>query len=297
MSISARPVPPDAAETAYLKQLGERVRAHRARRGMTRRMLARASAVSERYLAQLEHGAGNISILLLRQVAQALGVPLGDLVREGGEQSVELALMAEFFERLPADKQRALLRTAMDHAGAPKSRERRIALVGLRGAGKTTLGAQLAKRLDVPFVRLGSEIERLAGMTANEIFSLSGQPAYRRLEHRALAAVVEKHTRVVIETGGSLVAEPATLGLLLASCFTVWVRTSPEEHMARVIAQGDHRPMADQADAMDDLRRILAEREPFYRKADAVIDTAGREMEDCLKELVATCRRALPVPA
>jgi XRE family aerobic/anaerobic benzoate catabolism transcriptional regulator len=134
-------------------------------------------------------------------------------------------------------------------------------------------------------------------MTVNEIYSLSGQPAYRRMEHRALAQTIEAQPRAVIETGGSLVAEPATFGLLLASCFTVWVRTSPEEHMARVIAQGDHRPMAEQGDAMDDLRRILAEREPFYRRADAVIDTSGRPIEACVDELVALCRQSLTEPA
>ena len=286
---------PDAAAEVYLRLLGERVRGHRARRGMTRRMLAQSSDISERYLAQLEHGAGNMSILLLRQVAQALGVPLSDLAREGSEQSVELSLLVEFFERLPVERQRALLRGVMDQAGAPAGRERRVALIGLRGAGKTTLGERLARHLEVPFVRLVGEIERLAGMTVNEIYSLSGQHAYRRLEHRALALTIESNPRAVIETGGSLVAEPATFGLLLASCFTVWVRTSSEEHMARVMAQGDHRPMAELSDAMDDLRRILAEREPFYRRADAVIDTSGRGVEACLDELVALCRQAMPL--
>lgn len=297
----SKPMPkgqePDTAALAYLRQLGERVRGNRARRGITRRMLAQASDISERYLAQLEHGAGNMSILLLRQVAQSLGVPLSELAREGSEQSVELSLLVEFFERLPANKRKALLRTVMDQAGAPFGRERRIALIGLRGAGKSTLGERLAKRLEFPFIRLVAEIERIAGITVSEIYSLSGQPAYRRLEHRALAQTIESHPQVVIETGGSLVAEPATFGLLLASCFTVWVRTSPEEHMARVVAQGDHRPMAEQGDAMDDLRRILAEREPFYRRADAVIDTSGRTVEVCLEDLVALCRQAIPAPA
>ncbi len=286
---------PDAVAAVYLRLLGDRVRGHRARRGMTRRMLAQSSDISERYLAQLEHGAGNMSILLLRQVAQALGVPLSELAREGSEQSIELSLLAEFFERLPVEGRRALLRSVMDQAGAPAGRERRVALIGLRGAGKTTLGERLARHLEVPFIRLVGEIERLAGITVNEIYSLSGQHAYRRLEHRALAQTIESNPRVVIETGGSLVAEPATFGLLLASCFTVWVRTSPEEHMARVMAQGDHRPMAEQGDAMDDLRRILAEREPFYRRADAVIDTSGRSVEACLDELVTLCRQAMPV--
>ncbi len=286
--------PVEGSAEAYLRLLGERVRGHRARRGMTRKMLAQASDISERYLAQLEHGSGNMSILLLRQVARALGVKLSELAREGGEQSVDLALLTEFFERLPADKQRALLRSVMDQAGAAKGRAGRVALIGLRGAGKTTLGERLAGRLGVPFIRLVGEVERLAGMTVNEIYSLSGQAAYRRLEHRALSQVIDAEPRAVIETGGSLVAETATFGLLLSSCFTVWVRTSPEEHMARVVAQGDHRPMADQDDAMADLRRILAEREPYYRRADTVIDTSGRTIEDCVAELHTLCRQALP---
>jgi XRE family aerobic/anaerobic benzoate catabolism transcriptional regulator len=288
---------PGAAAAAYLTHLGERVRGHRARRGMTRRALAQASAISERYLAQLEHGEGNISILLLRQVARALGLPLSELTREGGEQSVELSLLVEFFDRLPAEKQREVLRSVMDRAGAPQKKDRRVALIGLRGAGKTTLGDRLAKRMGVPFIRLGAEIEKLAGMTVNEIYSLSGQAAYRRFEHRALADTIEKHPRAVIETGGSLVAEPATFGLLLASCFTVWVKTSPEQHMARGVAQGDYRPMADNADAMADLRRILAERDPFYRRADAVLDTSGRDIEDCAEELASLCERAVSEPA
>jgi len=287
----ADPLEPSA--DFYLRQLGERVRGHRARRGLTRKTLAQASDISERYLAQLEHGEGNISILLLRQVARALGVSLSELAREGSEQSVELSLLTEFFERLPAEKQQELLRLVMDQAGSAKGREGRIALIGLRGAGKTTLGQRLAQALDLPFLRLVGEVERMAGMTVNEIYSLSGQPAYRRLEHRALTQIVETHPRAVIETGGSLVAEASTYGLLLASCFTIWVRTSPEEHMARVVAQGDHRPMADHADAMDDLRRILAEREAFYRRADAVIDTSGRSVEHCVAELVGLCRTAL----
>lgn len=285
---------PEAANDAYLRQLGERVRGHRARRGLTRKSLAQASDISERYLAQLEHGEGNISILLLRQVARALGVSLSDLAREGSEQSVELSLMTEFFERLPAAKQQELLRQVMDQAGSTKGREGRVALIGLRGAGKTTLGQRLATALGLPFIRLVGEVERLAGMTVNEIHALSGQPAYRRLEHRALSQIVETHPRAVIETGGSLVAEAATFGLLLASCFTIWVRTSPEEHMARVMAQGDHRPMADQADAMADLRRILAEREAYYRRADAVLDTSGRTVDRCVQELVGLCRVAMP---
>lgn len=273
-------------ETNYLARLGERVRNMRAQRGMTRKILARDSKVSERYLAQLEMGQGNISINLLRQIAQALATPLSDLLREE-EISVEMKLLHEFLLRLdPQQLQRVweLLFVEFGSMHAQGKRER-IALIGLRGAGKTTLGSMLAKRLDVPFIRLSQEIEREAGMSMGEVFSLYGQSGYRRYERRALEAVVTKNQRAVIEIPGGLVAEPATFELLLSSCMVVWLSTSPEEHMARVIAQGDHRPMDDNNEAMEDLRRILQGRAPLYGKADLTMSTSGKTVEQSLDEL------------
>jgi len=273
---------------AYLRQIGERVRNARARRGMTRKILARDSGVSERYLAQLESGQGNVSILLLRQIARAMGLPLADLTREGPDRAVEFTLVRQLLERLSPEElaqAHGLLRT---HFGQALGGERgsRLALIGLRGAGKTTLGRRLAERLGAPFLDLGAEIERDSGMSLSEIFSLSGQAAYRRLERRALERVLQSHERAVIEAGGSIVSEPGTYELLLRACYTVWIKAAAGEHMSRVIAQGDYRPMAGNAEAMADLRSILAERDPLYAKADAVVDTSGQSEGESLSELL-----------
>lgn len=275
-------------ENAYLSMLGERIRELRARRGMTRKILAQQSGVSERYLAQLETGHGNISILLLRQVAQGMGLPLVDLVREEPEQAPELTLLIQYLSRLPVEglaRARRLLENELEAAGQAVRRQR-VALVGLRGAGKTTLGTMLAKRRGVPFIELGAVIERQAGTPLSEIFSLYGQAAYRRYERRALESVLDQHPAFVLVPGGSIVSEPATFDLLLSSCLTVWLRASPEEHMARVVAQGDNRPMRDNKEAMDDLKRILAGRVAMYGKADAVLDTSGKTVEESFAGLV-----------
>ncbi|HEX6977681.1 MAG TPA: helix-turn-helix transcriptional regulator [Alphaproteobacteria bacterium] len=278
----------DPTDSDYLRQLGDRVREARARRGMTRKILARDSGVSERYLAQLETGQGNASILLLRQIAHAMGMPLVDLVREGPERPIELTLLLHFLSRLPPQKlERARDLLVQEFGPAPESRRNLIALIGLRGGGKSTLGSLAAERLGIPFVELDREIERESGTTLSEIFALYGQAAYRRYERRALESVIARHDRAIITTGGSLVSEPDTFDLLLSACFTVWIKASPEEHMNRVIAQGDYRPMADNAEAMEDLRRILAGRESLYAKADATIDTSGRTVAESLAELLA----------
>ena len=253
---------------------------------MTRKILARDSGVSERYLAQLESGRGNASILLLRQIAAALNLPLADLLSEQTEQAVELSLVGELLKRLPAPKLAEVRsRLAREYGGAMQQRKQRIALVGLRGAGKSTLGARLAKLIDVPFIELDREIEREAGTSLSEIFLLYGQAGYRRYERRCLEKVLERHARGVIATGGSIVSEPGTYDLLLSTCFTIWLKAEPEEHMSRVIAQGDTRPMAGSREAMDDLRRILAGRSALYRQADVTVDTASKSIDKSLAEL------------
>jgi XRE family aerobic/anaerobic benzoate catabolism transcriptional regulator len=276
-----------SSEAEYLGRLGERIREARARRGMTRKILARDSGVSERYLAQLEAGQGNISIALLRQVAHAMSLPLTDLVREGPDRPVELTLLIQTLGRLSPKDLAQARRLLADAFGAAVASERRhrIALIGLRGAGKSTLGNALAESLDVPFIELDREIEREAGAGLSAIFDLYGQAAFRRYERRALETVIERHERVVIATGGSIVSEPATFDLLLAACYTVWLTASPEEHMARVLAQGDTRPMAGNDEAMDDLRRILENRHALYAKADAVVETGGKGVGESLGEL------------
>lgn len=276
-------------EAEYLRLLGERIRAARARRGMTRKILARDSGVSERYLAQLETGHGNISIILLRQVAQAMGLPLADLVREGPDHPVEFSLLVQSLARLEPKQLAQARRLMVESFGAAMERDRRqrIALIGLRGAGKSTLGAMLAAALGIPFIELDREIERHAGMSLGTLFDLYGQSAYRRYERRALEGVIETHDRAVIATGGSLVSEPGTFDLLLAACFTVWLTARPEEHMSRVRAQGDLRPMADNTEAMEDLRRILDGRAALYSKADVTVETAAKSVDQSLALLKA----------
>lgn len=273
-------------ERRYLALLGERVRDARARRGMTRKILARDSGVSERYLAQIEAGQGNVSILLLRQIAAALSLPLSDLVKDESDQAVDLTLVTQFLKRLPAQKLAAVrAQLVRDHGSAEAQRAKRVALIGLRGAGKSTLGGRLARSLEVPFIELDREIEREAGTSLSELFLLYGQAGYRRYERRALEKVLDKFERAVIATGGSIVSEPATYDLLLSACYTVWLKAEPEEHMARVVAQGDTRPMAASGEAMDDLRRILAGRAALYGQADVIVDSAGKSVEQTLAEL------------
>jgi XRE family transcriptional regulator, aerobic/anaerobic benzoate catabolism transcriptional regulator len=269
----------------YLRWLGERVRAWRARRGMTRKLLAQHSGVSERYLAELENGRGNISIVLLRQIARAMDVPLDELVRDAPDRAPELAALIERLDGLPPAE---VARLAASLGGAPAADRRdRIALIGLRGAGKSTLGRLLAERSGRPFVELDREIEREAGVSLAELFDLGGQAAYRRHERRALEAVLAAHDRVVIASGGSLVADAATYELLRARCYTIWLKAAPAAHMARVIAQGDHRPMADNPEAMADLKRILETRSALYARADATLDTTDQTIEASLHRLLA----------
>jgi XRE family aerobic/anaerobic benzoate catabolism transcriptional regulator len=274
-------------EAAYLRLLGERIREARARRGMTRKILARDSGVSERYLAQLETGQGNISIVLLRQVAHAMGLPLGERARDEPDRPVELTLLIQTLGRLQPKELAQARKLLAETFGAAVASERRhrIALIGLRGAGKSTLGAMLGKALAMPFIELDREIERESGTHLAEIFDLYGQAAYRRYERRALEQVIDRHDRAVIATGGSIVSEPATFDLLLSACYTVWLTAAPEEHMSRVVAQGDTRPMAENEQAMEDLRRILAGRNALYSKADTRIDTAGKTVQQSFAEL------------
>jgi XRE family aerobic/anaerobic benzoate catabolism transcriptional regulator len=275
----------EAADTEFIDALGLRVREARARRGMSRKALALNSDVSERYLAQVENGETNPSIIVLRHVAHALGISLMELL-ESQQDSPEYRLIHRFLEQLSPNRlEEALLRLMRDFGKEDASRRKRIALVGLRGAGKSTLGRALASELAMPFVELNNAIEAEAGMSLNEIFMLYGQPGFRRLERRCLENFVAQHESAVITVGGGIVSEAETFNLLLMNCFTVWVKATPEEHMSRVVAQGDFRPMEGNAEAMEDMRRILVAREPLYSKADFTLDTTGCPPEECLKKL------------
>ena len=275
-----------------LKSLGERVRQARARRGMTRKQLAHHSGVSERYLAQIEAGHGNISVLVLRQLGKALNISADVLLYQGSEPPVEFVHTVEFLRRLSVDELKHARQMLLHQFGGvdPAARHRRMAFIGLRGAGKSTLGAALAERLEMPFLELDRLIEQESGLTLNLIFDFRGQAGFRELERQCLENVLRRHPCFILATGGSLVSEPGTFERLLSSCFTVWVRTSPEEHMRRVIDQGDMRPMSNNRGAMSDLKRILAEREVLYSKADIQIDTAGRTFEQSLDILIQTLR-------
>ncbi len=282
------PSPPaaDATEDAsLLANIGKRVREARERRGMARKNLSQHSSVSERYLAHLEAGEANVSVLLLRNVARALGMPLTELV-DAQAGSVEQRLIRRFLDNLPERQlEDVVFRLMRDFGPEAAARKRRLALVGLRGGGKTTLGSALADELRLPFVELDREIERDAGISLSEVFSLYGQTGYRRIERRCLERIIQSGKQLVMAVGGGIVSEPETYNLLLSNCFTVWIKASPAEHMARVVAQGDFRPMQGNAEAMEDLNRILNAREPLYRKADFTLDTVGERSEQSLAKL------------
>ena len=273
---------------AYLAGLGERVRLLRSQRGMTRKALSQHAKVSERYLAQLEAGKGNGSIVLLRRVAHAIGTSVAELVREGAEPPIELTLLTQYLERLSPEMLVEVRKLVTERFRSPAEhdRARRIALIGLRGGGKSTLGPLLAEALGVPFIELDREIERRSGASLSEIFDMFGQQTFRRAEREALEEVLAKHPQFVMATSGSIVTEAATLERLLSSCFTVWLRAEPAEHMQRVMSQGDMRPMAHSPRAMADLLSILDSRKPLYAKADIAISTTDKTPDQALAELL-----------
>jgi XRE family aerobic/anaerobic benzoate catabolism transcriptional regulator len=277
---------PRVSEDSFLLFLGKRVRELRNRRGLTRKMMAREADVSERHLAQLEAGEGNVSIVLLRRIAGAIHVSLAELFAPETETQQEKLLIQRFLERLPAHRvEDAIIRLMRDFGDAEKERRKRVALIGIRGAGKSTLGAKLGAELNIPFLELDHEIEKDAGMPLGELFSLYGQTGYREIEKRLLERVLHDHDRVILSIGGGVVSEKETYDYLLSSCYTVWIKARPEEYMARVIAQGDLRVMGGSNQAMEDLRRILEAREPLYRKADMYLDTSGHSEDESFAEL------------
>ena len=314
---------------AYLIELGQRVRSMRAVRGMSRKVLAQASGVSERYIAQLESGQGNVSIMLLRRVAEATGAPLEDLVAEPARQPQDWTLIRELLRKATpavlADVKAVLGGQALDRPQQQQIAVDRVALIGLRGAGKSTLGQKLADDLGFPFIELSRQIEQFAGCTISEIQALYGQNAYRRYERRALEEAIQIYPEAVIATPGGLVSDAATFNLLLAHCTTVWLQADPEDHMKRVIAQGDMRPMGGTAgtarkgskgrngkndrngaavagnavaskEAMDDLKSILSGRAAFYSKADFKLDTSAQPLAETQAALRRLVRRALKMP-
>jgi XRE family transcriptional regulator, aerobic/anaerobic benzoate catabolism transcriptional regulator len=287
----------------FLVGLGERVRGLRARRGMTRRALSAAAEVSERHLANLEYGVGNASVLVLLQVAQALKCTLAELLGDVTTRSPEWLMIREMLEtsdeatlRRVREAIGELLGTGGAHGRGGSQRSARVALVGLRGAGKSTLGGMLAEDLGFPFVELSREIEKFAGCSINEIQNLYGQNAYRRYERRALEEAIQIYPEAVIATPGGLVSDAATFNLLLAHCTTVWLQADPEDHLKRVAAQGDLRPMAGNREALDDLKGILAGRSAFYAKAELRVDTSAGSLETTFATLRKVVRELLSMP-
>jgi len=267
-------------ETGFLEALGQRVRTTRALRGMSRKVLAKVSGISERYIAQLESGKGNVSIVLLRRVSNAMGAHLEDLIPTG-DPSPDWPVIRDLL-RKATPGQIAQARDVLSGNGASAQRRMSfsgIALIGLRGAGKSTLGKLLAKKIGWNFVELNKEIEAQNGLSVAEIIALYGQEGFRRMEQAALGQLLARKELMVLATGGGIVSEPLTFDLILSSFYTIWVKAEPEEHMARVRGQGDLRPMADDRSAMDELRTILRSREPLYARASAVVDTAGLSVD------------------
>src|SRR5258708_6665019 len=276
-------------EADFLEQLGQRVRTMRALRGMSRKVLAKVSGISERYIAQLESGKGNVSIVLLRRVSNAMGAHLEDLI-PATEPSPDWPVIRDLV-RKATPNQIAQAKDALAGQGNGASAQRRmsfagIALIGLGGAGKSTLGKMLAKKIGWSFVELNKEIEAQNGLSVAEIIALYGQEGFRRLEQAALGQLLARKELMVLATGGGIVSEPLTFDLILSSFYTIWLKAEPEEHMARVRRQGDLRPMADDRSAMAELRTILLSREPLYARASAVVDTAGLTVNAAAARLI-----------
>ncbi len=295
LNASEEPVPVatkvDDAFAEQLARLGARVRQLRARRGISRKLLSELSGVSQRYLAQLEGGHANASLSILASLAQAMDTELTALLRERGEDNPDLLLAKQLLEKLSPTDQSAAYGLLRNRFGAGQTPKTRVALIGLRGGGKTTLGPMVSRHFAVPFIRVTRLVEVTAGLDMPEIFMTIGQSGYRRLEFNALQSAVSENSRAVIETGGSVVSEPETFEYLLSNCFTVWIRATPEEHMQRVMEQGDTRMIEGHfVSAMEDLKAILDARRIFYSRADAQLETSGRSVTDCAEELIALCK-------
>jgi XRE family aerobic/anaerobic benzoate catabolism transcriptional regulator len=284
------PSPPSstAAIAAFLAAIGREVRRHRAKRGMTRRQLAQASETSERYLAQIESGAGNPSASVLRAIAQALDLPAAALLPASGARPAALDAVLDLLARVPEGElpELAKLIEARVARAAGADRARRIALVGLRGAGKSTLGRMLAQHLGWPFIELDRVVEEDYGASIPDLIEMAGTATFRRHERSALERVIATNEAAVITTAGGIVSDPETYALLLRRSHTIWIKARPDDHMSRVMAQGDFRPMAANRAAMADLLAILEARRADYARAEAEVDTSGAALEQSFAALL-----------
>jgi len=275
---------------AFVALVGERVRKARERRGISRRRLSELSHVSLRYLALLEGGSGNISIALLGRVSEALDHRIEWLVGADDPWTSEVVQYAELFRRATGQQRRQVMKV-LDPESPAQLRQKRLCLIGLRGAGKSTLGRSLSADLSLPFIELNREIEDISGMPVTEVMALYGQEGYRRLERQALERVVAISDTVVLAVAGGIVAEPETFAYLLRHFHTIWIKARPDEHMERVRNQGDLRPMSGNPKAMEELQSILTSREELYAKAETVVDTSGRSLEESKRDLLASVRK------
>ena len=275
------------ASAAFAAELGRMVRLGRARRGMSRRQLAQESGTSERYLAQIESGAGNPSVLVLRAVADALEMPMFELLPQTGGVAAPYARIIDLLGRAAPSDLASIADTIEQQIGhsAASDRARRIGLVGLRGAGKSTLGQLLAEKLGVPFVELDRMVEQQYGASIPLLIEMSGVATFRRHERACLERVIAENETVVIATAGGIVSNPETYGLLLRRTHTVWISAQPEEHMGRVMKQGDFRPMAKNREAMADLHAILESRRADYARAETTLDTSGATVQQSFAKL------------
>jgi len=271
----------------YMQQVAQLVRDMRAQREMTRKDLSKKSDISERYLAQVETGKANISIALLWRLAEAMDVSFNNFLPQENHADIELAPLKNFLATLSAEEEKKAYEMLLKHFANEGGPVGGVALIGLRGAGKSTLGKQLAEQVGLPFVVLTQVIEKLAGLGLQEILSMFGERAFRRLEREALDYVIDNYDRVILEVGGNLVSEKETFEHLLSAYYTIWVKAKLDDHISRVLTQANGKPLRDRSHALSDLQHILAEREPLYRKANWVIDTSERGIDECVDELVA----------
>ena len=278
---------------AFLAEIGVRVRKARAKRGMTRRILASDSGVSERYLAKLEAGTANPSAAVMLKLAHAMDYPIGDFIPGAETMPAELTAVVDQLRTIGTERMKDVATVLDAKFGVVTARAGRIALIGLRGAGKTSLGRHLSNDLGVPFIELNRLIEADYGASIEELLALAGQPAFRRHERRCLDQAIAAHQHAVIATGGGIVTEPNTYATLLRCCHCIWLQATPEEHMSRVVAQGDMRPMLKNREAMSDLKSILEARAPLYERAAAVFDTSNLDEDAAARSLAAVARGVL----
>jgi XRE family aerobic/anaerobic benzoate catabolism transcriptional regulator len=275
------------ADSAFAGEIGRMVRLGRAKRGMSRRQLAQESGASERYLAQIEGGAGNPSVLVMRAIADALEIPLFELLPQTGGVAAPYARIVDLLGRVPPHELPAIadMIERRIEGTVASDRAQRIALVGLRGGGKSTLGKLLADKLGVPFIELDRMVEHEYGASMPLLIENSGVATFKRLERACLERVISEHDAAVIATAGGIVANPETYGLLLRRAHTVWLSAQPDEHMSRVLKQGDFRPMARNREAMSDLHAILEARRVDYARAETSLDTSGVPVQQSLVKL------------